>query len=57
MKIVSYPPKTQRKEDMYQFIDAIDKVKFDEEFSDVSDNIKNDCKRLASKSFQMLLLK
>lgn len=57
MKIVSYPPKTQRKEDMYQFIDAIDKVKFDEEFSDVSDNIKNDCKRLESKSFPMLLLK
>lgn len=29
---------------MYQFTDAIGKVKFDEEFSDVVDNIKNDCK-------------
>lgn len=26
---------------MYQFTDAIDKVKFDEEFSDVVDNINN----------------
>ena len=46
-------PKTQRKEDMhmYEFSDVIDKVNFDEEFSDVADNIKNDCKQLESIHF------
>ena len=31
---------------MYQFTDAIDKVKFDEEFSDVEAKIKIDCTKL-----------
>ena len=46
-------PKTQRKEDMhmYEFSDVIDKMNFDEEFSDVADNIKNDCKQLESIHF------
>ena len=39
---------------MYEFSDAIDKVNFDEEFSDVADNIKNDCWQLESMNFQML---
>lgn len=42
---------------MYQFTDAIDKVKFDEEFSDVADNIKNDCKQLESMSFSDAVIK
>ena len=36
---------------MYEFSDAIDKVNFDEEFSDVADNIKNDCWQLESMNF------
>ena len=36
---------------MYEFSDVIDKVNFDEEFSDVADNIKNDCKQLESIHF------
>lgn len=42
---------------MYQFTDAIDKVKFDEEFSDVADNIKNDCKQLECMSFSDAVIK
>lgn len=42
---------------MYQFTDAIGKVKFDEEFSDVVDNIKNDCKQLECMSFSDAVIK
>lgn len=42
---------------MYQFTDAIGKVKFDEEFSDVVDNIKNDCKQLECMSFSDAIIK
>lgn len=42
---------------MYQFTDAIDKVKSDEKFSDVADNIKNDCKQLENMSFSDAVIK
>lgn len=36
---------------MYEFKDAMDKVKFDEKFTDVADNIKRDCQQLTDMSF------
>lgn len=42
---------------MYEFSDAIDKVNFDEEFSDVADNIKNDCRQLESMNFSDAVVK
>lgn len=42
---------------MYEFSDAIDKVSFDEEFSDVADNIKKDCRQLESINFSDAVVK
>ncbi len=56
---IQFAIKIQRKQDMhmYEFSDAIDKVNFDEEFSDVADNIKNDCRQLESMNFSDAVVK